>query len=190
MLRRIMIIGSGGAGKSTFARRLGRALGREVVHLDALYWRAGWAEPPKDEWARRVAELARGESWILDGNYGGTMDIRLDACDTVIFLDMPRVLCVWRVLKRIASYRKGSRPDIAAGCDEHINWEFIKYVWNYPRSRRPKILEKLKALSAEKTVVHLKSGKDVEDFLSKMGASSGSLRETARGLSAQDEVSR
>jgi adenylate kinase family enzyme len=185
-----MIIGSGGAGKSTFARRLGRALGREVVHLDALYWRAGWVEPPKDEWAQRVAELARGESWIIDGNYGGTMDIRLAACDTVIFLDMPRVLCVWRILKRIALYRKGSRPDLPDGCDERIDREFIKYVWNYPRSRRPKILEKLKALSAEKTVVHLRSGKDVEGFLSRLALSGTGLRETARGLTAQDEVLR
>jgi adenylate kinase family enzyme len=89
-MRRIMVIGSGGAGKSIFSRRLGDVLGIEVIHLDRLHWKPGWAETPKGEWAELVGQLVRGDEWIIDGNYGGTLEVRLGACDTVIFLDLPR----------------------------------------------------------------------------------------------------
>src|SRR5882724_2173258 len=114
-MNKILIIGSGGAGKSTFAERLGQVLKIEVVHLDVLYWKPGWVETPKPEWRKTVAELVKRESWIIDGNYSGTFDIRLEACDTVIFLDVARAFCLWRVLKRWMLYRHGGRPDMAEG---------------------------------------------------------------------------
>jgi adenylate kinase family enzyme len=89
-MKRVLVLGSGGAGKSTFARRLGDLLNIEVKHLDKFYWRSGWTEPAKDEWLKIVNELTRGDSWIIDGNYGGTIEARLERCDTVVFLDMPR----------------------------------------------------------------------------------------------------
>src|SRR4028119_1383871 len=114
-MKKVLVIGSGGAGKSTFARRLGEILRREVIHLDALYWHAGWIETPKPEWAERVAELVKRDEWIMDGNYSGTFDIRIKACDTLIFLDMPRLVCLRRVVKRWLDYRHRTRPDMAAG---------------------------------------------------------------------------
>ena len=84
-MKRILVIGSGGAGKSTFAKRLGEILKLKVIHLDSLFWSAGWLEMPKDQWRAMVEELIKGDSWILDGNYGGTLDLRLAACDGVIF---------------------------------------------------------------------------------------------------------
>ena len=99
-MKRIAIIGSGGAGKSTFARELGEILNITPTHLDVHYWRPGWQETPRDAWREIQKELLEGERWIMDGNYGGTMDLRLEAADTIIFLDMPRLLCVWRVLKQ------------------------------------------------------------------------------------------
>jgi len=141
VMRRILVIGSGGAGKSTFALRLSAILNMEVIHLDSLYWTSGWVEMPKDRWRAVVEELLQRDSWIIDGNYGGTLDLRLAACDSVIFLDVPRLICLQRVLKRVALYRKASRPDMAAGCRERVNWEFIKYVWAYPRKRKPALLK-------------------------------------------------
>ena len=91
-MKRVLIIGSGGAGKSTLARQMGEISGLPVIHLDAEHWRPGWIEPSKDEWAARVDELTRGESWIMDGNYGGTMSQRIAAADTILFLDLPSAL--------------------------------------------------------------------------------------------------
>ncbi|HVG31903.1 MAG TPA: DNA topology modulation protein [Pyrinomonadaceae bacterium] len=164
-MKKILVIGSGGAGKSIFARRLGAILRLEVIHLDSLYWSAGWVEMPKDEWKITVEALLKKDSWIMDGNYGGTLDLRLAASDTLIFLDIPRSICLWRVLKRRALYRKESRPDMADGCPERITWQFIKWIWDYPRKRRPALLEKLKSSSHSKTIIVLRSQTKIESFL-------------------------
>ena len=75
------------------AVRLGEILRLPVIHLDRLHWRPGWVEPPKQEWRRKVEEIVTAERWIIDGNFGGTMDIRLAASDTIVFLDFPRAIC-------------------------------------------------------------------------------------------------
>jgi adenylate kinase family enzyme len=164
-MRRVMVIGSGGAGKSTFALRLGALLGLPVIHLDAQYWGPGWVEPPKDAWRRKVEELVCDDEWVVDGNYSGTLDVRLAACDTVIFLDLPRVVCIWRVLKRLVTYRNGRRPDMAEGCREKLNFDFLLWIWNYPSRTRPKVVKLLKENSENKRVVRLRSRSEVEEFL-------------------------
>mgnify|MGYP002149391403 FL=1 len=83
-MKKILVIGSGGAGKSTFATRLGELLRINVVHLDRLHWKPGWVEPSKAEWAETVNELISREAWVMDGNYSGTLEQRLAACDTVV----------------------------------------------------------------------------------------------------------
>ena len=167
-MRRVLVIGSGGAGKSTFARRLGARLGLEVIHLDAAYWRPGWVEPPKDVWAREVEGLCRGESWVMDGNYSGTLERRLDACDTVVLLDLPRAVCLWRVLKRAVRYRNATRPDMAAGCPEKLNIKFLLWVWNYPTRSRPKVLALLAQHAAGRKIVRLRSSAETEEFLNRL----------------------
>lgn len=164
-MKRILVIGSGGAGKSTFARRLGLRLNIEVLHLDKFYWHAGWVETPKDEWLKTVEALLKRDSWIMDGNYSGTLDIRFKACDALVFLDMPRTLCLWRVLKRLILYRRASRPDMAEGCPEKFSLEFLLWVWNYPVRTRPKVLEMLKSNSQRKNIIWLRSSSAVERFL-------------------------
>ncbi len=124
-MQKMAIIASGGSGKSELARRLGTILGLEVHHLDALHWKAGWVATPKPEWRALVEELAGRDSWILDGNYGGTLDVRLTAAGTIIFLDLPRMTCIWRVLKRSVQSRGRRRPDSALGCPERFNREFL-----------------------------------------------------------------
>ena len=166
-VRKVLVIGSGGAGKSVFASRLGALLKIEVLHLDRFYWRSGWSEPPKDQWRTTVDGLLRRDAWIKDGNYTGTLAMTVDACDTVIFLDLPRVLCVWRVLKRALIYRNDVRPDMAEGCREKLNLAFIGWVWNYPNRSRPKIVELLRSNSGRKKIVWLKSPSEVESFLAK-----------------------
>ncbi len=165
-MRKVLVIGSGGAGKSTLANQLGELLNIEVLHLDKLYWRPRWIETPKPEWRKTVEELLARDAWIMDGNYSGTLDIRFEACDTVIFLDMPRTLCLRRVLKRLMMYRNKHRPDMAEGCPEKFNLEFIVWVWNYPRRSRPKIIRILESNPAGKNIVWLRSQADVKRFTS------------------------
>jgi adenylate kinase family enzyme len=163
-MKRIVVIGSGGSGKSTFSRQLGGGLGIEVIHLDAMFWRPGWAPTPKDEWAERVRELCERDSWIMDGNFGGTRELRFAACDTIIFLDMPRRLCLYRVIKRFIKYRGGNRPDMAAGCNEKLDLEFLAWVWNYPKKGRINALADLERCR-DKHVVILRSKREADTFL-------------------------
>jgi len=164
-MRRVLVIGSGGAGKSTFARRLGERTGLPVIHLDAAFWKPGWVEPPADEWRRTVERLVEGDRWIMDGHFGGTLDLRLSACDTAIFLDRSRWLCFWRVTKRALRHDGRGRPDMAPGCSEKADWAFLRWVWGFPRERRPALVARLAELGPGKSVVTLRSDADVEAFL-------------------------
>jgi adenylate kinase family enzyme len=168
-MNRILVIGSGGSGKSTFAAKLGQLLNLEVIHLDKFYWRAGWVEPAKEEWLQTVTDLINRESWIIDGNYGGTLELRMQRCDTIIFLDLSRFLCVWRIVKRNLRYRRGGRPDMAEGCPEKLNLEFVSWIWNYSRRSRPKVVELIRRHAGDKRVIWLRSKADVERFLSNPG---------------------
>lgn len=173
-MERVAIIGPGGAGKSTLARRLGESTGLPVIHLDREHWRPGWVEPPRDEWSARVLQLAGGERWIIDGNYGGTMEPRLARADTIVFLDFPRWRCIYRVIKRRIVYRDRPRPDMAAGCEEKLDLKFLRWIWDYPATRRPGILALLRAARAEgKTVVVLRDPRALERWLRGLTAPPG-----------------
>ena len=164
-MQRVLIVGSGGAGKSTLSKRLGKVLGLPVIHLDSLYWSPGWIEPDKLQWAQTVRSVVGRPAWILDGNYSGTLAERIEACDTVVFLDVSRHICLWRVLKRIAKYRGKTRPDMPEGCLERLDLAFLLWIWNYPNRTRRKILTLLDTHRATKHVVHLRTRADVERFI-------------------------
>lgn len=169
-MKRILIIGSGGAGKSTLARRLGEATGIEVVHLDVLHWRPGWTEAPKAEFLQAVEEALKKDRWIIDGNFGSTMEMRLTACDTAVFLDFPRTVCLYRVIKRRLTYRNRHRPDMSEGCNEKIDYEFLHWVWTFPQRARSQIEERLKRFENERTIIRLRSSREVEEFIKKIKA--------------------
>src|SRR5215213_7583113 len=156
-MRRVLVIGSGGSGKSTVAAQLGELLNLEVSHLDQFYWSAGWVEPQREEWIKTVSDLIERDSWIIDGNYSGTLELRLQRCDTIVFLDLPRVLCLWRIVKRFLIYRDGTRPDMADGCRENLNLEFVKWVWNYRRRSRPRVIKRLQEHAQGKQIFWLRS---------------------------------
>jgi adenylate kinase family enzyme len=163
-VRRVLVIGSSGAGKSALSRRLGEITGLPVIHLDKHYWRPGWTEPPKDVWRDQVSELVKGDEWIIDGNFGGTMEQRLEKCDTVVFLDLPRHVCVWRIIKRVLKYRGNTRPDIAQGCPEKLDVPFLIWVWNFPKRSRPEVLRRIGSVEDRVTVYRLKNDRDVNEF--------------------------
>jgi len=169
-MKKIALIGSGGSGKSTLARKLGEKMHIEVHHLDALFWKPNWTPLSKEEQRLVQNELVKKEQWIIDGNYNATMDIRLNAVDTVIFVDISRVICMYRVFKRMIQYRGKSRPDMAEGVNERLDFDFLKWVWDYPKTKKPVVLKKLEQLSNDKKVIILKTPREVQLFLDKVKA--------------------
>jgi adenylate kinase family enzyme len=164
-MQRVLVIGSSGSGKTTLSRRLGTLLKLPVIHLDTLYWSPGWVEPDKAQWSETVRKVIGEKTWVLDGNYSGTLADRIAAADTVVFLDLSRLVCVWRVLKRVAKHRGETRPEMPDGCPEKLNLAFLLWIWNYPSRSRRKVLALLEACRATKNVVHLRTRRDVERFL-------------------------
>jgi adenylate kinase family enzyme len=123
-MKKVAVIGCGGAGKSTFSRILSEVLNIPVYHLDKLNWKPGWIPTPKDEWDNLMKNLVSEEEWIIDGNYGRTLDTRLNNADTIVFLNMPMYLCIFRIVKRRFMYHGKSRPDMDEGCPEKLDINF------------------------------------------------------------------
>jgi adenylate kinase family enzyme len=162
-MKRIVILGCGGAGKSILARRLGEILDLEVIHLDTVFWRPGWKPMPNDEFDEAQGRLLQGDSWIIDGNFSRTLAMRLAAADTAIFLDFPRGLCLRRAVKRWIQHHGKSRPDMADGCSEKLDLEFLRWIWRFPRVSRPKVLAMLACFSGR--AITLRSPAEVERFV-------------------------
>jgi adenylate kinase family enzyme len=162
-VRKVAVIGSGGAGKSTFARRLGEQTGLPVVHLDQLYWHPGWVETPGEAWRELQRNLVEGEAWILDGNYGATLDIRLSAAETVVFFDFPRALCVRRAAWRSIRHRGQSIQ--ASDCPERLNGEFLRWVWSYPTNSRPRAVEAMNRHARQAEIFVLRRPRDADQLL-------------------------
>jgi adenylate kinase family enzyme len=167
-VQRILLIGSGGAGKSTLARELGERLGIEVFHLDALFWQPGWVMTPREQELEILADILARETWIIDGNYGGTLPYRLPRADTVLFLDYPRWLCLWRAARRALRYRGRSRPDMAPGCPEHLDREFVRWIWQFPRVTRPRLRQHLAEAPGHRQVLRLRSPRETRRWLSSL----------------------
>jgi len=161
---RVLVVGCCGAGKSTFARHLSMLTGVPLVHLDKEYWRPGWIEPEKDQWTAKVETLIVEPRWIIDGNYVSTLPLRLRRADSVIFLDLPRRICVLRSILRILRGYGRTRADMTQNCPERFHWDFLKFVWNFRRDHRPRVIEALRGFHG--TVVILKSPSAVAAFLS------------------------
>lgn len=142
-MKRILVIGPCGAGKSTVAARLSAILELPVIHLDQLHWKPGWIEGSKEELHAVLEPVLQQDRWLIDGNYGSTMERRLKRADTVIYLDYPIPLCLWRAARRVWQFRGRSRPDMTEGCPERFDLEFFRYILNWntgPRIRTETLL--------------------------------------------------
>jgi adenylate kinase family enzyme len=160
-----MIVGPAGSGKSTLACDLGAALDLPVIHLDAHYWLPGWVEPPLDVWRECMRQLVLGETWIIDGNYSDTFDLRFAVADTIVFLDVARHICLGRVIVRSLRSFGRVRPDMAPGCRERVDGAFLRWVWDYPSQRRPAMLRRLEEVEGQMQVIWLRNASDVRAFL-------------------------
>ena len=163
-MQRIIIIGSCGAGKSTLAMKLAQKLNLPLVHLDKLRFIGNWQERPREEFDKLLLAELEKPRWIIDGNYNRTIPLRMQHCDTVIFLDFPRLVCMWGVIKRVIKYHGRTRPDMGGECRERFDPEFMKYVWDFRKKHRKRYLEML-ANATDKKVIILKNRRQVKKFL-------------------------
>ena len=148
-MKRILVLGAGGSGKTAFALALAAKTGLPLFHLDALYWQPGWKQPEPAAWQKTVADLVAQDKWIIEGSYGGTLDLRVPKADYIFYLDTPNWRCVWNILKRRIKYARfvgRTRPGMAAECPEKISFSFLMWVWLYPRKNKPKVLASITKL--------------------------------------------
>jgi len=144
---RILILGCGGAGKSTLAAELGAVTGLPVIHLDRLYWKPGWEHLSREEFRVVLDEALAGERWIIDGDYDHTLAYRLEHCDAVALLDYSTVTCVLGVMRRWLTNWGKTRSSMTEGCPERLDGDFLRWVAGYRRSRRPAHIELLREAS-------------------------------------------
>jgi adenylate kinase family enzyme len=154
-MQRILVMGSSGSGKSTFARRLSEITGLPIVSLDALFWKPGWVASDATEFNRRATEAAHRPRWIMDGNFtsSGAGELRRSVADAVVWFDLPRRTCMTSIITRIASSYGQVRPEMAPGCPEKFDFEFFRYVWNYRRVQRPKLLKYFEGLRTDQALI-------------------------------------
>lgn len=180
-MRRVMVIGGPGSGKTTFAHELGRLSGLPVISLDAIYWQAGWTQRPvreADNLARRAAE---GNAWIIEGNYAATFPERLQRADTLVFLDLGTVRRLFRVVARTVRHFGRVRPHMAAGCPERFSWGFLKWVAHYSRRGRLRTLAMIAGLPPGIRIVHLGTPRQVRRFLAGREGAMPEPRESGAG---------
>lgn len=165
-MRRILIVGNSGGGKSTLARRLGEKLGLPVIHLDVLFWRPGWVEADEDVFRADILTALQAPAWVCDGNFGGSWDIRMPLADTVVWIRQPRLVCLARAIWRVAAYRgQRTRPDMAEGCDEKLDLKFYRFIWTYDAKVAPGLEAALAEFGSHARVVRLRGDREIADFL-------------------------
>ena len=162
-VQRVLVIGPCGSGKSTLSRELGDRLSLPVCHMDQLGWLPGWVETDKDELREKLEAIVATNRWLIEGNYGSTLHLRLPRADAIVYLDFPIGLCLWRLLRRTLSHRGTTRPDMTEGCHERFDFEFFRYVLFWNRGPRPRTEECLRGYEGK--VVRLSGPKALEKWL-------------------------
>jgi len=164
-MERVVIIGCPGAGKTFLSRQIAEKTGLPLIHLDKIFHDKHFDYlNDKQAWLNKVKQLIKGKRWIIEGNYKSTFGIRLPAADTIIFMDYPRRMTIWRTLKRRVQYHNKVRPEMPEGWKEKIDWQFFKYVLRYQSTERRVVYEMLKEYR-KKDVIILTSPNETKQFL-------------------------
>ena len=162
---RMMIIGNNGSGKSVLAKELAAITGLPLVHLDMEFWKPNWEQPTKAEWAARQKELAAAEKWIIEGNHTGTMEIRFQRADLILFLDVNRLVCLSSVLRRTRGKHMGMPAYLETKYDKAF-FQLCKGLWDFPKTRKRTMLQ-LHEKYAETPFLVIKGRKNINRMLKK-----------------------
>ena len=158
-MKKVIVVGCPGSGKSTVSRALHNKTGVPLYHLDMMYWNADKTTVEKSVFLERLSAVLEKDEWIIDGNYGSTMELRMAACDTLIFLDYPLDVCLDGIRER----RGKPRSDMP-WIETEEDAEFIEFIKNYNEQQKPKVLELLQKYS-DKNIVIFKSREQADAFL-------------------------
>ena len=166
-VKRVAILGPGGAGKSRLAVELGAAIETKVIYLDRLFWKPGWVPRPKEEWDAMQRRERAGDSWIVEGLTEGAMDPWLDEADTVLFLDTPPLICIWRVTRRRLNAEAG--VGMPLGCEPAPFYraflKFVRRLLQFQRTTRPAIQADLARRANSQRIVVLRNERESREFL-------------------------
>ena len=165
---KIQVIGFSGSGKSTLAGELAEKLQLPVMYLDTVFWLPGWEMRPREEQSQILSEFlkAHPEGWVIDGNYSKNhYDERMEAADRILFLNFNRFLCLYRILKRRIMYRNRTRDSITEGCDEKIDFAFVKWAFWDSRTRKAKAKFRTLRERYPDKLIELRSPKAVEAYM-------------------------
>lgn len=164
-MKRILITGNAGSGKTKLAQHVASQLNSPVHSLDSIVWQSGWVQTPREEKEKKISELTSQDCWVIDGvSYSAQ-----DKADVVVFLDVPRHLSFWRVFKRNGRYLFHTRPGLPPNCPE---WRIIptlfKIIWNFPKKIRPVILNRMNTEKNQQRCFHLRSNRDISNFIAEV----------------------
>ncbi|MEZ0067240.1 adenylate kinase family enzyme [Streptacidiphilus sp. MAP12-20] len=162
-MKRIALIGCGGSGKTWLSKQLGELVDAPVTHLDAVYYDDGWNALDKEKFAAIQEELVSAPAWVIEGNYAGTLPIRLARADTVIFLDLTARVCLWGIAQRRLRYGGGQND--ATGVYDRITWSFLRYVWQYRTTMAPRVTQLIQSHAGDATVHHVTSRRQARALL-------------------------
>lgn len=160
---RIAVIGCGGSGKTYLANQLGTLLDLPVIHLDGHYYDTNWNPRPAEEFAAVQRELVGARKWIIEWNHAGTLPIRLERADTVVFLDLPAVICLTGIAQRRWHYRGGQH--VGVGVYDRITWSFVRYICRYRANMRPRVRQLITDHARRARVVRLTDRRQARRFL-------------------------
>lgn len=168
LMKKVALIGCGGSGKTFLSKQFASLIDAPVTHLDAVYYDEEWNTLSKEKFAATQEDLVEAATWVIEGNYAGTMPIRLRAADTVIFLDIPPAVCLWGLAQRRLRYGGGQND--STGVYDRISWNFVRYVWGYRKTMAPRVRDLISEHATEATVHVVTSRRQARALLDRIGA--------------------
>lgn len=162
-LKKILVIGGNGSGKSTFSKALAAKTGLPLIHLDKIFWKGNREYISREEFDEKLENELRKESWIIDGNFERTLERRLQFCDTVFYFDFSTVQCLLGVTERVLKNYGRTREDMGGNFQERFDFEFYKAILRFNKKNRPKTKSLLKKYKPE--IIVFKNRKQAEEYL-------------------------